>query len=68
MSEAIVFVIGAITGIFIISHFTKSRLDQVEQGSYEIHPNKESETDDSHNKVGRSNNRQHHNSRRMSNS
>ena len=31
MSEAIVFIIGAISGIFIISHFTKINLDEIDQ-------------------------------------
>mgnify|MGYP006305900901 CR=1 FL=1 len=52
MSEAIVFVIGAIIGIFIISHFTKSKLDAVEQGTHAAHQAEEREPVDYQNTTG----------------
>lgn len=68
MSEAIVFIIGAISGIFIISYITKSKLDQLEQGSFGLHPGEETETDDSQNRVVTSPRRQQKNLNKIQNS
>ncbi|MBD3275626.1 MAG: hypothetical protein GF372_09960 [Candidatus Marinimicrobia bacterium] len=68
MSEAIVFVIGAITGIFIISQFTKSRLDNAEQGTHTMHHSEERERAVHHNRNGKKPGPQQTQSEKMYNS